>query len=241
MSNYKIIVNEEVINNFVDQLPDLLPNEQYYIALFARRKYNKNCNLTADKSQLKRVTATKDRIVEKIRQMECAIGSYTFNGEPIKQDNLAIYISPNPRDLTKSGLKMLKEIADKVSKNEIYNPHTLAMNCIQQSGSRKIYFDIDIDFIDNSEQTLKEVIQTFHRFFDRNLLFASPIIRTNGGIHVLIKLDHKEIDRNNKWYDTISRFSNSIYTVTMSGTNSLVPIPGCIQGKDFSPYICNLN
>lgn len=35
--NYKIIYNEEKLQKFIDWLPDLLPNEQYYVALLARK------------------------------------------------------------------------------------------------------------------------------------------------------------------------------------------------------------
>jgi hypothetical protein len=35
--NYKIIHNEEKLQQFIDWLPELLPNEQYYVALLARK------------------------------------------------------------------------------------------------------------------------------------------------------------------------------------------------------------
>lgn len=35
--NYKIIHNEERLKEFINWLPDLLPNEQYYVQLLARK------------------------------------------------------------------------------------------------------------------------------------------------------------------------------------------------------------
>jgi len=51
--NYKIIHNEERLKEFINWLPDLLPNEQYYVQLLARKKYNPETGLKSDKSQLK--------------------------------------------------------------------------------------------------------------------------------------------------------------------------------------------
>ena len=56
-------------------------DECYYIALFCRKKYTDK--LKSDKLQLKRVTSKKENIFNKIKQMECEIGSYTDKGIPI--------------------------------------------------------------------------------------------------------------------------------------------------------------
>lgn len=234
--NYKIIENEETLNHFIEWLPELLPNEQYYISLLARKKYNKNSNLTADKNQLKRVTSTKDRIVQKIRQMECSIGSFTFKDEPILQDNLSLYITPNPRDLYKAGLYLLKEISAKIINGvTAYNPHSLALNCIQTTSSRKIYFDLDIDF--------KRSIEFFHEDFEifksGMFKFINPdclqYIRTRGGVHCLVKVEGILPEFKKTWYQAAARSGCELYDVTMNADN-LIPVPGCVQGSGFSPF-----
>jgi hypothetical protein len=232
--NYKIIHDEQKLQEFIDWLPELLPNEQYYIALLARKKYFNDGNLTNDKNQLKRVTATKDRIIQKIRQMECEVGSYLFKGEPIRQENLCIYITPNPRDLVKSGLVLLKEIADKTMKGDIYNPHSSALNAIQVTTSRKIYFDLDIDFknIENFDEDFKKFKLEINQYIDENKL---TYIRTNGGLHCLIRLEYLHVKYQKSWYQNISKMACDLYDVTMNADN-IIPIPGCVQGIDFSPY-----
>lgn len=102
--NYKIIQDEEKLKEFIQWLPDCLPNEQYYLTLFARKKYLPNSFLTNDKCQLKRNTSKKEDLFQKIKQLECEIGSYQFRGQTVPQEALALYITPNPRDLTKAGL-----------------------------------------------------------------------------------------------------------------------------------------
>jgi hypothetical protein len=39
MENYKIILNEQKLKEFIYWLPELQNNEQYYVSLFARKKY----------------------------------------------------------------------------------------------------------------------------------------------------------------------------------------------------------
>ena len=75
--NYIIITNENVLTNFVNNwLPELKTNECYYFCLFARR-YAKNedgqinSHIKTDKSQLKRLEATRKEIY---RSQNSAIG-----------------------------------------------------------------------------------------------------------------------------------------------------------------------
>lgn len=229
MMNYKIIQDKAELERFVAWLPDCQPNEQYYVSLMSRKKYLPNSFLTADKSQLKRFTATKDRIVAKLRQLEIELGTYTFKDNPIPQEALAVYITPNPRDLTKAGLNMLKAIAEKVIRKEIYNPKSLALNMIQVSCSNKYFFDIDVDFL----QILPKESAT--RFTsDLSTYLPCTIIKTHGGIHILIHLRNIPEDKKGRWYNYFTQFGEywgpeNFFTVTMNGDN-LIPIPGTCQG-----------
>jgi hypothetical protein len=232
--NYKIIINEEKLKQFVDWLPDLLPNEQYYITLLARKKYYPESGLKADKGQLKRITATKERIVDKIRQFQIEEGNYFSDGVAVYQENLAVYITPNPRDLYLAGLQTIKYITDKVIKNDTkYNPHSLALNAIQTTTSRKLFFDLDIDFkTSNFETNIKKFKIDISNVLNDNCL---TFVRTNGGLHCLIKLQDIHKNYNKNWYQNVVKLAFNEYDVTMNGDNVL-PIVGCIQGKDFSPY-----
>ena len=90
--NYEIIKNESNFLEFIDWLPDLLENEKYYVTLFARRKYNETIN--SDKAQLKRFATTKELLNQKVKQLECSIGSYFAGDAPA----CLLYTSPSPRD-----------------------------------------------------------------------------------------------------------------------------------------------
>ena len=91
--NYKIIQNEQALQEFITWLPDLKKNESFYVSLLARKKYNTlDSNLTVDKCQLKRITSNKERLIEKIKQLECQVGSYVYKGQAINQNNLALYV-----------------------------------------------------------------------------------------------------------------------------------------------------
>lgn len=232
--NYKIIYNEEKLQQFIDWLPDLLPNEQYYVTLLARKKYNPEKGLKSDKAQLKRFTSTKERLLQKIKQLELPLGLYKSGNLEISQDNLAIYITPNPRDLHKSSLILMKEISEQLIKNDnAINPYTLALNTIQTTTSRKIFFDLDIDFrIEDHQEAIGKFRSDIAHCINSDCL---TFIKTNGGLHCLINVQNIEIEHQKNWHQKVSQLTCNEYEVTMNGDNVL-PIVGCIQGIDFSPY-----
>jgi hypothetical protein len=250
--NYKIIHNEQALLSFIDFLPECLPHEQYYITLFARKKYNdKDSNLTADKNQLKRVTATKDRIIEKIKQMECAVGAYTYKGMAINQNNLALYISPNPRDFKKASMMMLKTLVNNLEINDfVDNTHSMAMNCIQVSHGRRILYDIDVDF--NKTKDFDECTEHFKQNIVKYLNpEAINMVRTNGGIHCLVCIANIDKKIHSTWHKGIKNMGNEYYDITMwdkekeddkvLAFDTVIPVVGCNQGaNNFAPYMIYL-
>lgn len=232
--NYKIICNEEKLKEFIEWLPDLKPNEQYYVQLLARKKYNPETGLKADKAQLKRFTSTKEMLFHKIRQLELPLGLYESGGTDVSQDNLAVYITPNPRDLHKASLLLMREISDRLIRNDnAINPHTLSLNLIQTSTSRKVFFDLDIDFRTGDH---RKAVNKFRADIE-NVINADCLtfIKTHGGLHCLIKTEAIGKEYQKSWYQKVSQLTCDEYEVTMNGDNVL-PVAGCIQGIDFSPY-----
>jgi hypothetical protein len=232
--NYKIIYNEEKLKEFIEWLPDLKPNEQYYVQLLARKKYNPDTGLKADKAQLKRFTATKEMLLHKIRQLELPLGLYESGNIDVSQDNLAVYITPNPRDLHQASLLLMREISERLIRHDqAINAHTLSLNLIQTSTTRKIFFDLDIDFRTEDHQL---AVNRFRSDIEKAInADCLTFIKTHGGLHCLIKTENIDREYQKSWYQKISQLTCDEYEVTMNGDNVL-PIPGCIQGIEFSPY-----
>lgn len=222
--NYQIIKNETILKEFIDWLPDLKETETYYITLFARSKYlPKDSPLKSDKSQLKRVTSRKEYIIDKLKQMECEIGSYKQKDFIIPQESLAAYITPNPRCLEKAAKESLKKFAELITKPyDGYNPHQEVMSQIQKSCNRKVYFDLDFDNVE-----LDYIKENVFKFINKDCLH---ILRTRGGFHVLIEVGKISKEFEKSWYKNITSLSG----IDVRGDN-LLPIPGCSQGN-FIPH-----
>src|SRR5690606_18630002 len=101
--NYQIIRSLASLQDFVDWLPELMPGEVYYLSLLARAKYSEQLGrVKSDKAQLKRFTSDKSRLIDKIAQLECEVGSYKLKGIPVPEEALALYITVNPRSMTRA-------------------------------------------------------------------------------------------------------------------------------------------
>lgn len=232
--NYEIIKDEVAFKEFIDWLPKCEPEEMYYLSLLARKKYDsEDSNLHADKNQLKRNTSTTDRIFEKVRQMECALGSYTFRDRPISQQALALYISSNPRNLKKASYQLLKRMAQKLCDNEFFNPQAEAYSVIQVTNGLNWFFDVDVDFKDKDHKRCEYLFCTeVINYVNRE---AVTLIRSRGGFHCLIEYEKINEHLKNKWYRGINSMGNDLYDITMNGSGNLLPVVGCTQGG-FVPY-----
>lgn len=222
--NYKIIQDEKLLRGFIDFLPELQEGETYYLCLFARKKYAKEAtNLSGDKNQLKRFTASKEYIYDKIKQLECEFGAYKAKGEAVPQEALALYITINPRDLvkaTKNSLKVLLDLA--LSDKKHYNPHAEVLSQIQTAKSRMLYYEFDFDNV--SMEDVKVQLEGKINFDCLHWL------KTRGGFHLFVEMAKLDKQYTKTWYNSI----NSLEGVDVRGDN-ISPVPGCCQGG-FVPY-----
>ena len=228
-NNYKIIQDEKALLEFIEWLPELKTNEKFYLCLFARKKYApEGSKLTSDKSQLKRFVADKKFLFSKIKQLECALGSYTTsNGHPVPEESLALYITPNPRDLEKATKNALIKFAHQVTeKTAVFSPQSEILSIIQTSASNKEYLDFDFDGIEP-----EIVLNAIEGKINKNAL---TFVKTRGGFHVLVKMGLVENQYKKTWYNTLT----SVVGCDIRGDN-LLPVIGCVQGG-FTPHFISI-
>lgn len=224
--NYKIIQNENKFREFIEWLPELENGEVFYCSLFARKKYCKNNEIKLDKAQLRRFTTTKEWLYDKVKQLECEIGSYKSHSISIPQEALALYITVNPRSLIKATKNSLIKFAHLITKDyDGYNPHAEVMSEIQTAGNRKIYMDLDFDGEFNYSDLYNSIDETK---INKDCL---TFVKTRGGYHILVKLDDIKNEYKKTWYQHLT----SLKGCDMRGTESLLPVIGCCQG-DYIPY-----
>ncbi len=217
MNKYIIINDEKALSDFIDWLPELQENEKYYCSLFARKKYCDDQIRSNDKTQLKRFTSNKERLIEKIKHLEIEVGAYKLKEGEAPQESLALYITPNPRNMKKATFLMMKKCLQLIENdNSNYNIHAEALSCIQKSQSRGVVVDFDIDTKDVNFNLLKEIL-------DKD---SYDILETRGGYHLLV--DPRKAPKTN-WYKKITE----MYPVDQTGDN-MIPIPGTYQGG-FTP------
>lgn len=231
MEKYKILKDEVELLRFVEALPALQDGQKFYVSLFARKKYGYTEGLKNDKSQLKRFTCRKEDILSKLKKLEVELDLYTSGDIPINQNSLVVYITPNPRDMHRAGLKTAKEIITMVERGDkIYNPQAIALNQIQVSGDRK-FFDVDVDFLPGRGCSLERLLSDLQGNINPGAIFG--VVVTRGGFHILLKLEDISDEYKKSWYNNIRSMSCENYEVTMNGDN-MIPIPGCVQ-SDFIP------
>lgn len=235
--NYSIIKDEQKLREFIDWLPELKNHEQYYLCLFARSKYCKEIvHIKSDKAQLKRFTSTKERMFDKIRQLEAPLGAYKQYGvnKPtvdIPQEALALYISLNPRDLWRAAINSVIKLMNCIKdQNHTMNPHQEVMSEIQKakSDTRYVHFDFDSDDAVKLNQELGDV----YKYVNEE---SVTLVRTRGGVHVLVDPDKVTKPYKNTWYQKISK----IGAVDQAG-DMMIPVIGCTQGN-FIPHFINLS
>jgi hypothetical protein len=226
MSNYKIITDEKLLKEFIDWLPDLEYHEKYYFCLFARSKYTTGlAHIRSDKAQLKRGVSDKERLFDKLKQLEIPLGYYKQREIEIPQECLAVYITPNPRNMYKASINTMVKLANCIRDSNInFNPHQEALSEIQKCKSRTCFIDFDID-----EKDIDKLRDTKNKILNYVNFNAITWLKTRGGVHCLNP--SKVADGYRKsFYQNIRNLEN----VDQCG-DQMIPIPGTFQGG-FTPH-----
>jgi hypothetical protein len=237
MRYHQIIRDINLLKNFIYWLPELEDNEAFFLCLQARKKYMPSLK-TSDKTQLKRfVASSKDHLLEKIRQLECPVGSYrTDDDEPIEDEGMVLYITPNPRDMKKASFNTIKALADTLqNEGKNLNPHSEALSQIHKTKSRSIFVHFDIDFPTGtiSDANARKCDLSIKEIYEKVIsivgLKAVELLNTRGGCHVLIRPD-LVVSKNKNWFPEISKVINSDQCGDL-----MIPVVGCCQGG-FIPH-----
>lgn len=225
--NYEIVKDEKLLREFIDWLPELKDNERYYLCLFARNKYCKELtHIKSDKAQLKRFVSDKERMFQKIKQLEIEVGWYKQKHMDVPQEALALYITPNPRNMLKATVNTMVKLAQSIRDQNIdMNCHQEAMSEIQKAKSRTCWIDFDIDCEDRIDVAARAIYSAINKE-------AVIWLRTRGGVHALIDPSKVEAKYKNTFYQQISKEAD------VKGDN-MIPVPGCTQGN-FIPHFINL-
>ncbi|MBI1182877.1 hypothetical protein GC194_01305 [bacterium] len=213
MSNYRIIEDAEALQQFIDWLPEINENETYYLSLFARKKYCQELIKSNDKTQLKRFTSNKEGMLQNIKQLECAVGSYQLADKVAPQQSLVLYIHPNPRNTQLATFKLLRKCIDLLeAQAKGYNLHAEALSAIQKAKSKSYFVDFDIDTKDVDLSIIKDILPAE----------AYRILETRGGYHLLVQTAFAP---KTKWHQQI----REAFDVDVVG-DQMIPVPGCVQG-----------
>lgn len=231
--NYKIIKDEALLRGFIDWLPELEPHEKYYMCLFARSKYCKDIvHIKSDKAQLKRFVTDKKRMYEKIKQLEVEIGAYKQKEIGIPEEALALYITPNPRNMWKASVNTMVKLAQAIrDENILMSPHQEALSEVQKAKSRTCFVDFDFDIKDETEMDYIQVLSQVFKHVNKE---AITLLSTRGGFHCLVDPKKVSPEFKNKFYQGLS----SISGVDQTG-DQMIPVVGCTQGM-YTPHFLKI-
>lgn len=226
MSNYKIIADEEIFDDFIQWLPDLGPTETYYFQLFGRKKYNDGVQIKSGQQSLNRFVCSKERIKDKVRQLEVPLGVYKNRELELSQNSLVLYVTPNPRCHQKAAVQLIKELANRITRPyDGYNTHQLAITEVHRACGTKHFIDFDFDNVEY--ETLKDKIA------DSINEEATTVLKTRGGFHLLVRLNQVDKKYLKSWHPNLTALGADV-----KGDN-LIPCPGTFQGG-FIPHFIKL-
>ena len=214
--NYSIVRDEAAFRNFIDWLPQLQENEKYYLSLFALRKYSEV--VKTDKANLKRFATDKGRMLEKVRQLECAEGAYIAEEVAVPSDALALYISVNPRCTVRASFQTIIALTESLQRDhQNLNPHSEAMTQLHKSPGQNTFVVFDVDRKDDLPKTISVTREIIGEA-------APTFLETRGGVHVLVNTALVKSKHKN-WYPELKKQIDPDQTGDL-----LIPVPGCCQG-----------
>lgn len=231
--NYKIITDEQELLKFIDWLPELGHDETFYLCLFARSKYVKGItelpHIRSDKAQLKRFTSNKERLLTKIKQLECRIDAYKQKDIIVPQQALALYITINPRSFIKANTASVRKLLDlALQPYNGFHPYQEVMSEIQKAKSRSEFVSFDFDCNENDFELAQNDIGWVLN------PESYSIVQTRGGYHVIVRPSAVSSIYKKNWYQKMREILAKYSDDHDNAGDIMLPVPGTYQGG-FTP------
>jgi hypothetical protein len=251
--NYVLLIDEDEFEKFYKHcVPELGPDEVFFISLSARNKYlteqeRRDLELGRTEMFARRLIRQRDfsRFTRTLHQLEVAEGGYlTKNNSNIPSKAIVVYFNINPS----STLKALQEFNSKVAEYQMElaqkalkkaDPSdtlarmnkldVLLMNCYQRNQVKSYWMDIDFD-IPKDRYDIVEIL--LNDLKEKGVGYV--VIDTKGGYHVL--LNKKDLNYNfNESIKKCNEEANKSWPEgdwgeNVNNKNMMVPLCGCLQG-----------
>ena len=243
-----IVADRDVLERFLNVMPELERDEVYFLSLSARNKYlteeeREEFDLGRTEMFSRQIAYDREGILMAIARMEADLSvRRTRNGKEIPHKCLVVYINIHPSSTIKAYTDFTKQMNHHFSetfmavangKNANYEPfqrcRTHLMNHIQRSSSRKNFIDIDIDC--KNENNLEKARSHVHCGLI-NSHISHHIVKTQGGYHVLVdKVKMKEEHNNFPLYKLVEKANETVGDdgEAVFNKNAMVPLPGTYQ------------
>lgn len=247
--HYHFIYDINELRFFFDNiLPDLSPDEVYFLSLSARKKY-----MTSEERAIAKLKGTSemferrtikeknwDLFLRTIRKYEAAEGAYTNDdGSMMDNDKMIIYFNFNPSNvvkaysefLTASNTNLFDLIMKRGSSLDYFKSlDRKIMTALHHSRGVKHYIDVDIDYNDSSIKFSDDGIEFMNELTKmlNNHKVEYWCIETHGGYHMLMKTASLKFDYMSEIKLIQSKYSDIIKDV-MNNSQGMIPLPGTLQ------------
>jgi len=222
---HQIIFDEPALVRYLQSLPGT-ETDRYYFVLLARPKYDTTKKVKHTGQSIKRGFATKDMLLQKLRQLEMRKDSVLTKGEQIPSECLALYLMPSPRDILKASVSLMEEMAKTMGHRimdpsfALPDPVKLARDALHTSRTRTsavTTFDFDLDKGMALAGWKDKLLGTAPE--------ATTVIETRGGYHIQVQPALVAEENKKTWHRAFQALSPG-----STAGDLLSPVPGCCQG-----------
>lgn len=214
----------------------------FLFCIAARKKYlkeNDECKLSNGADIIERKTIDKDDFTRfKLKLSNLYTSTYLdLNDNPIPDYAKVIYVQLNPVNLKSAYCNYLKSVMEFNTEiiNSLGKPltsHTMTnlwYTSLQTEHSNKIWFDFDLDLIDNiGKYSYKKILlDEFKQNFPEAVFH---ILTTRGGFHLLVKKDNMSKEFNPETIlNFLYKYDSFCSEIKLCKSN-FIPCPGTSQG-----------